>query len=90
MPTLKTWHATYPLIGVPEAIATVADLEDGSFLVAVAATGRTEDRRHTGAPVSRLYGTLSEAQARADAAVVGLLGRDIVGRWHGPLEDEGA
>jgi len=42
MPTLKTWHATYPRIGTPETIATVAELGDGSFLIAVAATGKTE------------------------------------------------
>jgi hypothetical protein len=85
MPTLKTWHASYPPIGLPEAIATVADLEDGSFLIGVAATGRTEDRRYTGAPVYRLYTTLSEAQARADAIVVDLLGREVVGKWHRPV-----
>jgi hypothetical protein len=90
MPTLRTWQATYPPIGLPEAIATVVDLEDGSFLVGVVATGRTEDRRYPWAPVSRLHGTLAEAQARADAAAVELLGRDVAGRWHGPLGGEGA
>jgi hypothetical protein len=86
MPTLKTWHATYPRIGTPETIATVAELGDGSFLIAVAATGKTEDRRYSGAPAFRLYGTVDEAKARADAMVVGLLGRDVVGKWHGPSE----
>lgn len=85
MPNLKTWHGTHPPIGLPEAIATIADLEDGSFLIAVAATGRTEDRRYSGAPVTRLHGTLREAQARADAMVVELLGREVVGKWHRPV-----
>jgi hypothetical protein len=85
MSTLKTWHASYPRIGPPEAIATVADLGDGSFLIAVAATGQTEDRRYSGAPALRLRGSVDEAQARADALAVEVLGRDVVGKWHGPL-----
>jgi hypothetical protein len=84
MPAPKTWQALYTMAGFREAIATVVALEDGSFLVAAAVTGRTEDRRYTGAPVCRLYTTLSEAKARADAVVVALLGRGVVGEWHGP------
>jgi hypothetical protein len=80
----KTWQALYTMAGFREAMATVVALEDGSFLVAAAATGRTENRRDTGAPVCRLYTTLSEAKARADAVVVALLGRGGVGEWHGP------
>ena len=85
MATLKTWHGSYPRIGPPEAIATVADLGDGSFLIAVAATGQTEDKRYSGAPAFRLRGSVDAAQARADAMVVELLGRDVVGKWQGPL-----
>jgi hypothetical protein len=86
MSTLKTWHATYPPTGIPEATATVVDLADGSYLMNVAATGQTEDRRPVPPPTSRLFGTLDAVQGRADAAVVELLGRDVVGKWHGPTE----
>ena len=86
--TLRTWHAAYPRIGVPEAIGMVADLADGSFAVAVAATGRTDDPRVFGPPLSRVRGQLGEAQALADAAAARILGRCVVGRWRGPTDDE--
>jgi len=84
MPTPKAWQATYPQIGLREAMATVVALEDGSFLIAVAATDGAEDRRKSGTLLSRLYTALSEAQARADAMVVELLGREVVGKWQRP------
>jgi hypothetical protein len=85
---LKTWHATYPRIGVPEAVAIVADLGDASFLVAVAVTGRADDGGHTALPVNRLHGTVAEAQARADVLVIRLLGREVIGKWRGPIDGE--
>lgn len=84
MPPLKTWHATYPLIGAPEALAMVADLGDASFLVAIAATSRTAEQTTRLAPVFHFRGTLSEAQERADAMVAELLGREVAGKWHSP------
>jgi hypothetical protein len=81
MPSVKTWQAIYPLCGLCEATATVVALGDGSFLIAVAAAGGKADRRHSSAPLCRQYSVLSGAQARADAMVVALLGRRVVGQW---------
>jgi hypothetical protein len=86
MPRPKTWYAAYPPIGVAEAIATVADLDDGSFLVVVVSTGRAEGRYEVYGRNDRVRGTLAEAQARADAMAITILGRDITGHWHGPRE----
>jgi hypothetical protein len=86
MPSLKTWYAAYPPIGIAEAVATVAELDDGSFLVVVLTTGRTQQRHEMVGRNERLYGTVPEAQARADAMAVKMLGRDITGHWHGPTE----
>lgn len=85
---LRTWHATYPRIGVPEAVGIVADLRDGSFLAAVSVTGQAPSGLYPTLPVARLRGTVTEAQARADLMVIQLLGRDVVGKWRGPIEGE--
>jgi hypothetical protein len=79
----KVWYAAYPAIGVAEAVGTVADLGDGSFLVVVIATGRTDERYEVYGRNDHVYGTVAEARARADAMAVRLLGRDITGKWHG-------
>jgi len=84
VPIPKTWYAAYPPIGTAEAVATVADLDDGSFLVVVIATGRTDERYEVYGRNERVYGTLLEAQARANTMAVKMLGRDIAGKWHEP------